>query len=571
MDSDLAQRHILGVSLLRRSQALMLGLIVLYIAAVSLRLLPTVETGLLYGFDSWEDASRVIPPLRTGFFSRILPHGPLFYVLMLQWCIVSGMSVFDAFLWFTPFLSSVLILPVFLLSRELIGDDRAGLYSSLFAATSSFLLHFTTTSVPEAVGLTYIIFIIYLLYSTMVRRSLRHLLMLILSYIGVVLTHHLTSFLFLVGLSILGLDALITRKRGWGRLPFYLALFSVPSTFIWWNWAIADWTIGMMGRILTTTSLLLVFSVVTAGFFFLTLFTVVADRMESFPFSKDRELKLAASIAGVTAFLLLAGFVVLATQTNYSLPMDYVLIYGGSHMAFLYFPTWLGFVLFFNQTREPWKRMFSLSWCLGAYSVDLLLACASYWFVISYRTFSFLILGGLPLLGYGYSYLSTLGHSRWRPAQGVAIAYLAILLVPLAFPSASIAFGNEEFYKAPEYHSAVWMRDHIVEDTELDSDHRMGKLLRYVTGQFVWLGNESSWIGNVTQTGETVAIDPSLEYLVITSTMIEYLAVDGMQYQGKPVTPQILYYLYSSPYVNLIHSSDHSEIYRNGRYNPRDT
>ena len=549
----------------------MLGLIVLYIAAVSLRLLPTVETGLLYGFDSWEDASRVIPPLRTGFFSRILPHGPLFYVLMLQWCIVSGMSVFDAFLWFTPFLSSVLILPVFLLSRELIGDDRAGLYSSLFAATSSFLLHFTTTSVPEAVGLTYIIFIIYLLYSTMVRRSLRHLLMLILSYIGVVLTHHLTPFLFLVGLSILGLDALITRKRGWGRLPFYLALFSVPSTFIWWNWAIADWTIGMMGRILTTTSLLLVFSVVAAGFFFLTLFTVVADRMERFPFSKDRELKLAASIAGVTAFLLLAGFVVLATQTNYSLPMDYVLIYGGSHMAFLYFPTWLGFVLFFNQTREPWKRMFSLSWCLGAYSVDLLLACASYWFVISYRTFSFLILGGLPLLGYGYSYLSRLGHSRWRPAQGVAIAYLAILLVPLAFPSASIAFGNEEFYKAPEYHSAVWMRDHIVEDTELDSDHRMGKLLRYVTGQFVWLGNESSWIGNVTQTGETVAIDPSLEYLVITSTMIEYLAVDGVQYQGKPVTPQILYYLYSSPYVNLIHSSDHSEIYRNGRYNPRGT
>jgi len=191
--------------------------------------------------------------------------------------------------------------------------------------------------------------------------------------------------------------------------------------------------------------------------------------------------------------------------------------------------------------------------------------------VISYRTFSFLILGGLPLLGYGYSYLSRLGHSRWRPIQGVAIAYLAILLVPLAFPSASIAFGNEEFYRAPEYYAAVWMRDHIEKDTELDSDHRMGKLLRYVTGQFVWLGNESSWIGNVTQTGEPVAIDPSLEYLVITSTMIEYLAVDGVQYQGKPVTPQILYYLYSSPYVNLIHSSDHSQIYRNNRYNPTGT
>ncbi len=551
---------------MRRSRALMLGLLVLYLVAVGLRLLPTIETGLLYGFDSWEDASRVVPALRSGFFPRILPHGPLFYVLMLQWCVVSGMNVFEAFLWFIPFVSSVLILPVFLLSRELVGDDRAGLYSSLFAATASFLLHFTATSVPEAVGLTYIVFILYLLYRTIVRRCLRHLVMLTLSYIGAVLTHHFTPFLFLVGLSILGFDALITRKKGWGRLPLYLALFSIPSTFAWWNWAIADWTIGMMGRVLTATSLLLVFGVVSIGLSFFAAFTVVADRRECFPFSKGKEFRLSVAIAGTTAFILLSGFAVLATQTNYSLPIDYLLIYGGSHMVFLYFPTWLGFILFFNRNREPWKRMFSLSWCLGAYAVDLLLACASYWFAVSYRTFSFLILGGLPLLGYGYSSLSRIGHPRWRPMQGVAIAYLAILLVPLAFPSGGMAFGNEEFYKTPEYYAATWIGDHLVGETMLDSDHRMGKLLRYVTGQFVWLGNESSWIGIVTQTGETIVIDPSLEYIVVTSTMIEYLAVDGIQYQGKPVTPRILHYLYSSPYVNLIHSTNHSEIYRNGRH-----
>jgi hypothetical protein len=542
----------------------MLGLFALYFSAVFLRLLPTIETGLMYTYDSWEDASRVIPALVSGYYPKILPHGPLFYVLMLEWCVVSGMGVFEAFLYFIPFLSALIILPVFLLTRVLTGDDRAGLYSSLFASTASFLLHWTATPVPEAVGLTYVPFIIFLLYCSISRRSLRHLLMLGVTYLAIVLTHHLTPFLFLVGLSILGVDALISRERGWGLLPLYLCLFSVPSTFFWWDWAIADWTIGVIGRILSVTSPLFVVGVALAGLFFVALFFLV-DRKEFFPFSKDREYRTAGYIGGGTAVLIVTVFVLLVTQTNFNLPMEYILVYGISHMGFIYSPTWLGFILFFNRNREHWKRTFSLVWCLGTYSVDVLLAFASFWFVISYRTFSFLILVGLPLLGYGYSFLSKLGHPRWRPAQGLAIAYLAVLLVPLGFPSARLAFGSDEFYKTSEYIAAEWMADHIVGETMVDSDHRMGKLVRYVTGQFVWLGNESSWLGVVTQTGELIEIDPSIEYLVVTSTMIEYLVTDGVEQQGKPVTSPILHYLYSSPYINLVYSSDHTMILRNGR------
>ncbi len=542
-----------------------LGLFTIYLVAVGLRLLPTFETGLPYTYDSWEDAGRIVPALRSGFFPRILPHGPLFYVLVLQWCVLSGMSVFEAFLWLIPFLSSTLVLSVFLLTREVTGDERAGFYSSLFAATASFLLHWTSTPVPESVGLTYIIFIIYLLYRTISDEDPRHLLMLALSYLAVVLAHHLTPLLFLTGLSILALDALISRKKGWKLITLYMFLSFVPATLIWWNLAIADWTIGVIGRILSVASPMFALGAVGVGLFFAAIL-YVANRKGCFPLSGGRELAFAVSLAGSTACLLLVAVAFLSTQTNFNLPMGYVLIYGASHMALIYFPTWLGFVLFFNRNQEPWRRIFSLSWCLGTYSVDLLLAFASFWFVISYRTFSFLILVGLPLLGYGYSFLSRLGNPRWRPVQGVVIAYLAILLVPLAFPSARLAFGSDEFYKSSEYRSAVWMNDHILGETMLDSDHRMGKLLRYVTGQFVWLGNESSWLGEVTQSGEITLVSPSLEYLVITSTMVEYLVTDGVERQGKPVTPRIMRYLVSSGYIDLIYSSDHVSIFRNGRH-----
>jgi len=539
-----------------------LGLFTLYLVAVGLRLLPTFETGLLYTYDSWEDAGRIVPALRSGFLPGILPHGPLFYVLVLQWCVLSGMSVFEAFLWIIPFLSSTLVLSVFLLTRKMTGDEHAAFYSSLFAATASFLLHWTSTPVPEAVGLTYIVFIIYLLYRTISDEDPRHLLMLALSYLAVVLAHHLTPLLFLVGLSILGLDALISRRRGWKLVTLYMFLSFVPATLIWWNLAIADWTIGVIGRMLAVASPLLALGAVGVGLFFAAILYVV-NRKECFPLSAGRELAFAVSLAGSTACLLLVTVVFLSTQTNFNLPLGYVLIYGASHMALIYFPTWLGFVLFFNRNREPWKRMFSLSWCLGTYSVDLLLTFASFWFVISYRTFSFLILVGLPLLGYGYSFLSRIGNPRWRPVQGVAIAYLAILLVPLAFPSARLAFGSDEFYKNSEYRAAVWMKGHVLGETMLDSDHRMGKLLRYVTGQFAWLGNASSWIGEVTQSGEFTVIPHSLEYLVITSTMVDYLVTDGVERQGKPVTPRVMRYLGSSTYIDLIYSSDHVSVYRN--------
>lgn len=547
---------------MRRSHAVVLGLFILYLVAVGLRLLPTLETGLMYTYDSWEDAGRIVPALKSGFFPTILPHGPLFYVLVLQWCVISGMSVFQAFLWLIPFISSTLVLSVFLLTRKMTGDEHAGFYSSLFAATASFLLHWTSTPVPEAVGLTYIIFIVYLLYRTISDEDSRDLLMLVLSYFAAVLAHNLTPLLFLAGLSILGLDALISRKKGWKLVPLYMFLSFVPATLIWWNLAIADWTIGVIERMLSVASPMLALGAVGVGLFFVAILYVV-NRKECLPLSGGRELAFALALAGSTACLLLVVVVFLSMQTNFNLPLGYVFIYGASHMALIYFPAWLGFVLFFNRNREPWKRMFSLSWCLGAYSVDLLLVFASFWVVIIYRTFSFLILVGLPLLGYGYSFLSRLGSPRWRPVQGVAIAYLAILLVPLAFPSASLAFGSDEFYKTSEYWSAVWMKGHLLGETMLDSDHRMGKMLRYVTGQFAWLGNESSWIAEVTQSGEITVISPSLEYLVITSTMVEYLVTDGVEQQGKPVTPRIMHYLVSSSYINLIYSSAYVSIFRN--------
>jgi len=553
---------------LRRSHAVILGLVTIYLIAVSLRLLPTLQTGLLYTYDSWEDAGRVLPALKTGFFPKILPHGPLFYIFMLQWCLVSGMTVFETFLWSTPFLSSTLVFSVFLLTRGITGNIHAGLFASLFAATSSFLLHWTATPVPEAIGLTYIIFIILLLYQTISKSSSRYLLMFVVCYLAAVLTHHLTPFLFLTGLSVLGVYAFFTKRRDWWRLlPLLLALSLIPTTFVWWDLAIADWTIGVMERILLVASPLLAFALAVVVILLLGIF-YVADRMDSFPLSEGRELIFASSVAGVTALLLLVATVSLAGQTNFDLPLGYVFIYGASHMGLIYFPTWLGFVLYFNREVEPWKRVFSLSWCLGTYSINALLTFASFWFVISYRTFSFLILVGLPLLGQGYSHLSKIGLPRWRPIQGIAIAYLAVLLVPLAFPSAGLAFGSDEFYKDSEYLTATWIDEHTVGQTILDSDHRMGKLLRYATGHFTWLGNESSWIGGVTQTAKTKPMPSSIEYLIITSTMIDHLVTDGVEQQGRPVTPGIMEYLNSSPTIDRIYSSDHTMTYRNRRYSP---
>jgi hypothetical protein len=284
------------------------------------------------------------------------------------------------------------------------------------------------------------------------------------------------------------------------------------------------------------------------------------------PILPHREAVTGAVMALTFTISLSIIIFILAALTPYSLPLMYVPYYIIPFVVVDFFPALVGLLTILNWTEVRWKRMFAMVWVAAPVASIFFLTSASYWFVLSYRHASFILLGGFPLVGLGYLRLSQLGHYRWRPIQGIVFAYMAILLVFSAFPSPEFAFGHEEAYYRPELSAATWAGEHFLKTNSIDSDHRMGVLLRYTTGQFVWLGNASSWVGNVSQTGVVSPIGSSLQYLVITNSMIQYSVTDGVEQEGKPLPVSALRFLDSASSINKIYSSAIVAIYQNQHY-----
>jgi len=539
-----------------------LGLI--YGIALLVRLIPAVQFGYPYAYDVWEDIGRVATILTYGHPKMTLPHGPLFYFLLADVCLVFGTNLLTTFTYFMPFTTAFVIVTIFLLTKRFTGDARAGLYAALISATGGIFAHWTGLCVPEALGLVFAAYVIYLLFEVMNKGGLRKVLLLLIFLIVTLLTHHMTTFLLLLSIIVLSTAIVFSKPKVLNLwVPVILSAFFILAAFAWWEFSVSPWTIEVMRLILVAAS-----NMIWAGVIFATipvLFTLVIV-LKWKPILPHREVLTGTLVALTFTISLSVIIFILAALTSYSLPLAYVPYYLVPFVLVDFFPALVGLLTILNQTEARWKRMFAMAWCAAPVASIFFLTTASYWFVLSYRHTSFILLGGFLLVGLGYLRFSQLGHYRWRPVQGIVFAYMAILLVFSAFPSPEFAFGHEEAYYRPELSAANWAGEHFLKSNSIDSDHRMGILLRYTTGQFVWLGNASSWVGNMSQTGVVSPIGSSIQYLVITNSMIQYSVTDGVEQEGKPLPISALRFLDRTSNIDRIYDSAVVTIYQNHHY-----
>ncbi|MEM2851234.1 MAG: glycosyltransferase family 39 protein [Candidatus Bathyarchaeia archaeon] len=536
----------------------------IYGIAVFVRLLPAVQFGYPYAYDVWEDIGRVASILTYGHPKMTLPHGPLFYFLLSGVCLIFGADLLTAFTYFIPFTTSLVIVTIFLLTKRFTGDSRAGLYAALISATGGIFAHWTGLCVPEALGLVFAAYVIYLLFIVMDRGGLREGFLLLIFLTVTLLTHHMTTFLLLLSIIVLSLVIIFSRPKGFNLwVPVILSIVFILTAFAWWEFSVSPWTIAVMRLIIEAASNMIWVGVILAAIPVVFTLGIVLKWKPILPHHEA----VAGAVMTLTFTICLSIIIfILAALTPYSFPLIYVAYYIIPFVVVDFFPALVGLLTILNRTEALWKRMFAMAWVAAPVASVFFLTSASYWFVLSYRHVSFILLGGFPLVGLGYLRLSQLGHYRWRPIQGIVFAYMAILLVFSAFPSPEYAFGHEEAYYRPELSAANWAGGHFLKGNSIDSDHRMGVLLRYTTGQFVWLGNASSWVGNVSQTGVVSPVGSSLQYLVITDSMVHYSVTDGVEQEGKPLPASALHFLDSTSSINRIYSSAIVAIYQNRHY-----
>ncbi|MEM2940376.1 MAG: hypothetical protein QW304_02370, partial [Thermoproteota archaeon] len=145
----------MGSNLAKLKQWQNYSLIIVFLMAVLLRMVPPIKYGLPYGFDIYEFISRVFVLNEESFVP--LPHGPLFYYIQLVILKAVGYNSFIKILTFLePIIFSFFILPLYFVSRQFKTLGNRPVYTLLYAATVNLLVHQVGgVIIPEGLGILF--------------------------------------------------------------------------------------------------------------------------------------------------------------------------------------------------------------------------------------------------------------------------------------------------------------------------------------------------------------------------------------------------------------------------------
>jgi len=534
----------------------------IYLSALGIRLLPSIYLGLPYGYDFWEELERLTSMIGSGGFQVSPPQGTMFYLLLVGVHLLLGVPVLAIFTYFVPFASSAVVLFVYLFTYR-ISNQNSALLAALMAATAGIFVHQTTLPVSESLGLTFLALVIYLLYDVMTKGGSRRFFLLFFASLAVVLTHHLTTFFLLLTMALLCPVVFASERRNL-RTSAPLILFStlLLFTLIWWLVGIP--VVSMFFEsIFEASANSWVFGVFLAALCLVLGYRVLFGWGKFGTYFTGKEIKISAIITLLfTAGFAITIFALLPCVIQYRLSPLYSIYYILPYALVLLFPGLAGLFIYYSQATETWKRFYPIVWIIAPLASACFLIASSNWGALSYRHLAFIFLGAFPMVGCGYYFLCRAGDVKLRLTKGVFIAYAALLIGLLSFPPPQLLVGLNEAYYFPEVQAANWTARHVPSPTTFDSDHRMGVVLRFTTGQRVYLGNETSWLGEVSQTGFVTPINPTIKYIVITDSMLKDSVVGGFLRESKPLPQAAVDYLNHKASISRVYGSGVVTIYQ---------
>lgn len=148
-----------------------LALIILFIFTISIRLLPYADNSIPLGYDTGYYKYTIDLYLNTlpGIPESSLPlwikqmHEQGFFVLFDALHIFSGMDSIQALTYLFPFLSALLLLPLFILTRWIFDEKAAVLASVLYAVSYTQFTAFTFMYLRNLLGMFFLLLALYAL------------------------------------------------------------------------------------------------------------------------------------------------------------------------------------------------------------------------------------------------------------------------------------------------------------------------------------------------------------------------------------------------------------------------
>lgn len=228
---------------MRRSTALALAAIV--VAAIAIRLSPLLTSlywgadfGEYYGILRFVSQNGVLPTHYLG-WGTTYPWFPGMFFVQDAFLGLGGLDLVTVLNLVVPILGGLAVLPIFLLSADVVRDDRVALFVAAFVAGVMPHVYSTSHTAPATLG-DLLAFSGLLLFLRL-RRDPRAMVPLVLVTVALVMTHHLsTYFLMLMVLGTLVLRGLL-RPFVWNaaakRQTFYAAFLPLVTFAYWLGYA----------------------------------------------------------------------------------------------------------------------------------------------------------------------------------------------------------------------------------------------------------------------------------------------------------------------------------------------
>ena len=236
-------------------------MIVSYLIAVALRLIPYLFLDSLPFYDPWYYYSGVIDytygteSLRHDVFNR---GHPGFYSLIIVVNTVTEFPIIPYFSLFPPLFNSLSILPFYLLSREFFKNEKAAIISVFFFSVTEIIVLRQSYLVPEGFAVYLMILTFYYIFKDPVpKRIWSQAFICFVFFYCLCSLHNLTSSMTLIPILFTFLGFLLPRifKGGFGEIlqisrSLRFVIFSVGLSFIWIFWAKEFDYAGFIGNFL---------------------------------------------------------------------------------------------------------------------------------------------------------------------------------------------------------------------------------------------------------------------------------------------------------------------------------
>lgn len=510
---------------MRRSTAFALLSVVLL--SVYIRLIPVTQFlywgadfGEYFGLTRTVFEGRPLPEPYLG-WGLTYPEFPGMFVLTasVAW---TGIPLEAAASLLVPILSALVVVPVFLLTREVTGRDGPALLAAAIVAVVSPHAYPTSHPIPGALG--DLLFVTGLLLLVRLRSDARMLGLLVPVALALVPIHHLSSFFLIIATLFVAFFRVVVLGARWGairRETAFLALLVTINVAYWVGYAETFRPFLGFGRV----SPFLTAGLLVALPFALYPLAKIRRRMAwryrpRFPRTK-RNWSVLLLVALLAAGFLLLSSLFWAPGTN--IPT--------AQVTLLYFAAFLPLLLPAASGRKPFDFLpqgplvtgallaLNLSWIIGSVVAPTVL--------VPYRHFEYMI----PLIAAfaGVGILLLLQNRGFRVLIPV-LAGLLVLAAAAAIPPRE-ALGNHFEGTRPEALGAVhWAADRVPSLTA--TDHRVSSVL------FGLSGVRGTWDTVTTPLHAPTFAEARGEMVAVAGReRIDFVALDGDLVAGATLLP----------------------------------